>query len=96
MCRATQDCRTCPRQSGRALARQSERHAATIANHTERVAWARTALKQPHTAALEMSAGVILNPTIQAGLLDADPATPSDNDVQYVVNGLVDAFALAA
>lgn len=63
---------------------------AGTANHANRIIWANYALANPERMmSLEMSL-LVQNPTIQAG---GDNAT--DNDIQFVVNGLIDPYANA-
>ena len=60
------------------------------ANHANRIVWANSVLASPERmASLEMSL-VVQNATIQT---QGDNAT--DNDLQFVVNGLVDQYANA-
>ncbi len=58
-------------------------------NHAARVAWATRTLDDPHLAALNLSAGVVMNPTVQSGVY-------TDSDVQYVVNSIVSVYAATA
>lgn len=58
-------------------------------NHAERVTWAKSVMLDPETEANRMMWAVIQNPTIQTG-------SATDNDVEYVVNVLVDVFAIKA
>lgn len=59
------------------------------ANHVARVAWAKAALQNAQAAAEEMMWGVVGNATIQAS---GDSST--DNDIQFVVNGLINTFSV--
>lgn len=59
------------------------------ANHVARVAWAKSALQDATAAAEEMMWGVVGNATIQAS---GDAST--DNDIQFVVNGLINTFSV--
>jgi hypothetical protein len=56
-------------------------------NHANRIVWAKAVIQDPFLKALEMSSGVVMNAVIQTG-------TYVDNDVQFVVNSLVDTFAV--
>jgi hypothetical protein len=58
------------------------------ANHANRLIWAGEVLNDPKAKTEEMLWGVVSNATIQTG---GDAS--SDNDIQFVVNGLVDTFA---
>lgn len=64
--------------------------APSTTNHEERVTWAREAQVDTLGMATRMLHSVMLNPTIAA-----DPGNATDNDVEYVVNGLIDDFANA-
>ena len=55
--------------------------------HSQRVDWARKALADPADMAERMMVQVLQNGTIQAA-----PLTSTDNDVQFVINGLVNSF----
>jgi hypothetical protein len=57
-------------------------------NHTKRVLWANDGLMNASDMSQRMMWGVLGNATIQA-----NPSTATDNDVQFVVNGLVNTFA---
>jgi hypothetical protein len=56
-------------------------------NHTARIAWATRALTDALAEARRMVWGVLTNGTIAT-----DPLNATDNDVQFVVNSLVDAY----
>lgn len=58
-------------------------------NHTARVVWAKDALINAEAVGTRMMWGVLGNATIQAS---GDAS--SDNDIQYVVNGLINVFAV--
>lgn len=62
--------------------------AGTTANHAARIIWAQASLADALSAAERMMWGVVGNATIAAA---GDACT--DNDVQFVVNGLIDTFA---
>jgi len=57
-------------------------------NHANRVIWAKDALVNADSVATRMMWGVLGNATIQS-----NGEASSDNDVQYVVNGLINTFA---
>lgn len=57
-------------------------------NHAARLVWAQDALVNAETVAGRMMWGVLGNGTIQNA---GEAAT--DNDIQYVVNGLINTFA---
>lgn len=59
------------------------------ANHTERLAWAKDAMKNPSTAADQMLWMILQNQTI----LDSG-VNFSENDIQFAVNSNVDYLAL--
>jgi hypothetical protein len=61
---------------------------AGTANHANRMLWAVNVEKDAMSAARRMIARVLGNATIGAA-----PEACSDNDVQFVVNSLIDAFA---
>lgn len=61
---------------------------AGTANHANRVTWANAVFANPTAKAAEMRYKILLNTTIQANL-----SSSTDNDVQFVVNGLIDSFA---
>lgn len=58
-------------------------------HHTERVAWAKTAMKDACIVAEQILWTVVQNATLQSSGLDS-----TDNDIQYVVNSNIDNFAL--
>lgn len=61
-------------------------------NHAARTAWADAVLATDATTpAQQMLWGLVVNPTIATALLAGEQ--PPDNDIQFVVNGLVDTFA---
>lgn len=62
--------------------------AATVANHSLRVRWARAVLADAPSAAERMMWAVVQNPTIQT-----QGEASTDNDIQFVVNSHVDLFA---
>lgn len=70
-------------------AQQVLAEAPSTVNHTARVAWAKLALKDAALMADEMMWGVVGNPTIQNLA-----AGSTDNDIQFVVNSLIDTFAV--
>lgn len=57
-------------------------------NHADRVVWAKQALIDPTTEANRMFWGVLGNATIQAS-----GEASTDNDILYVVAGLIDVYA---
>lgn len=61
---------------------------AGTSNHANRMTWARNSLNNAHNAAEEMMWGVVGNATIQSS-----GNASTDNDIQFVVNGLIDSFA---
>lgn len=61
------------------------------ANHVNRVIWAKDALVNAEAVAGRMFWGVLGNATIAAA---GEAAT--DNDIQFVVNGLINTFATGA
>lgn len=60
-------------------------------NHANRLVWAHATLLDPAASAAEMKYSILQNATIQSA---GDAST--DNDVQFVVNGLIDSFATGA
>lgn len=62
--------------------------AANTTNHANRVIWANAVMLDPKAKTQQMKTHILTNATIQTVLNDA-----TDNDVQFVVNGLVDTFA---
>lgn len=62
---------------------------ANIANHAARVAWATVALNDAPAMAERFLWGVVGNASIQTS---GDAST--DNDIQFVVNSLIDTFAV--
>jgi len=63
----------------------------TTDNHGNRATWASSIRQNPKTKAQEMLCDVLKNATIAA---DVDNAT--DSDIQFVVNGLIDTYAVGA
>jgi len=64
---------------------------ASTENHSDRLSWARKVLRSASGPTTESGAWtwkVLENATIQA-----NPAAATDNDVQFVINGLVDTMA---
>ena len=61
------------------------------ANHTARVAWAKTVLLNPEAEANRMLWSVLQNGDIQAGPVSGEAAY--DTLIEYVVNVLTDVFA---
>lgn len=57
-------------------------------NHANRIIWAQWSMKNSKTAAEQMMWGLVGNTTIQA---NGDSST--DNDIQFVIDGLIDHFA---
>lgn len=55
-------------------------------NHPARVNWAKLVVADPYEMAMRMSVAVIASPDVQAG-------NPSDAQVQYVVDLMVDVYA---
>ncbi len=69
--------------------------ATNTANHANRLVWATSILataQAPLEAANQVIWGVLGNPTIQGEL--AASGTAPDGDVQFVVNGLVNTYAV--
>jgi hypothetical protein len=62
--------------------------ASNTANHANRVIWANAVMLDPKAKMSQMKTHILMNATIQDVLSNA-----TDNDVQFVVNGLVDTFA---
>jgi hypothetical protein len=60
-----------------------------IPNHSERVAWAKTAMKDAALVAEQMMWTIVQNATIQS-----EGTNSTDNDIQFVVNSNVDYFAV--
>ena len=58
-------------------------------NHAARLTWAAKALNNPSETAKIMMWGLIGNATISAS-----GEASSDNDIQFVVNGLIDTFSV--
>jgi hypothetical protein len=54
-----------------------------------RLAWAKAALDNPHGTGQAMMWAVCANATVQAASFD-----PTDNDIQFIVNELRDAYAV--
>lgn len=59
------------------------------ANHAARAVWAHAALLNAEAKAKEMLWGVCGNATIQSSGINS-----TDGDIQYVVNGLINTFAV--
>lgn len=59
-----------------------------ILNHTNRIVWSNQVLSDFETKGNEMYLSALANATIRAAGENA-----TDNDIQFVVNGLVDQFA---
>jgi len=57
-------------------------------NHAARVVWAQDALVNAESAANRMMWGLLGNATIQSS-----GESSTDNDIQFVVNGLINTFA---
>lgn len=57
-------------------------------NHANRVIWANSALLDARSVAERMMWGVVGNATIQTS-----GEASTDNDIQFVINGLIDTFA---
>ena len=57
-------------------------------NHANRLVWAAEVEQDPAAAVMAMKSRLLQNATLRA-----DPTGVSDNDVQFVVNGLIDVFA---
>jgi hypothetical protein len=65
--------------------------AANTTNHANRVIWANAVMLDPKTKMQQMKTHILTNSTIQTVLNNV-----TDDDVQFVVNGLVDTFATGA
>jgi hypothetical protein len=63
--------------------------ATTTPNHTNRIIWAKQVLADPAAKAAEMKYAVLQNATVRAAGNNA-----ADSDVQYVVNSVIDSFAI--
>lgn len=61
---------------------------AGTSNHANRLLWAQAVEQDPAAKVREMRYRIMENAT-----LSANPTGATDNDVQFVVNSLVDAFA---
>lgn len=62
--------------------------AAETENHAARIVWAQDALVNAEAAASRMMWGLLGNATIQT-----NGEASTDNDIQFVVNGLINTFA---
>jgi hypothetical protein len=58
------------------------------ANHANRVIWANAVLADPTPKVQEMKTHILLNATI-----GANPNGATSNDVEFVISGLINAFA---
>lgn len=70
-------------------ARDIQNESSGTEKHTERLAWAEKALENPKATARDMLPEVLKNATIKA-----DVANAVDDDVQFVVNSLINTFAV--
>lgn len=61
------------------------------ANHSNRLTWARKVLDSPEGPVTE--AGAWIWKVLENATIQADPLNAADNDVQFVVNGMVDTMA---
>ena len=61
---------------------------AGTANHANRMTWAQAVEQDPSSMVMQMRYRIMENATIAAA-----PTEATDNDVQFVVNSLIDAFA---